>query len=167
MVYNPELNKLLKSLIGYYHEEKSLYKLMLKISKDLGLTIENNNIEKMNKLLTERGKLINKIDKLKDRITNTSQQIGDILNLEDNQNFISNLLNLDFPYRAQLKEDIRDIYQITQEINNLDIGNKKKLRTKKDQVKSELFKIKRGNILNRSYHSRVDSYEGRFIDKKK
>ncbi len=123
-------------------------------------TIEKDDMEELDRCISEKESHIEIIDKLdvlfgdkfnKIKVTNNIQSLNEI---DDNAH----------PYIKQLKENMTQINDILRKIQIVDKQNTDTLNQKFDEVKSKLRQVKQGQKMNKGYNTAA--YGTMFIDQK-
>lgn len=134
------------------------YKLTI-VQKKL---IENDDIDKLNRIIKNKEELISKINLLdKDFL-----EIYNELKEENNIRSLSEL-DIDKVYLARLKEITNRCDSLMQDIKVQDESNNSMMENNFEDVKTKLREIKRGKTTTNKYYNKSQNTDGYFIDSKK
>lgn len=160
------LRLLIKKLISIYQQELNLYKEVLQATFKQQEAIKNGDWERLNDLLTERNKIIKDIDNWEKEVKGCRGNISGILGINAKQDFLLELVKYDIPLRDEVKSIVTELTQTIKKIFRKNKTNQENINNKKAKLTKEQSKIKKGLTFNRAYSCKMDSYEGKFIDRK-
>jgi len=153
-----EINKLVQLLDNKNMLLDDFYRLTLAQKK----LIEDTDMEKLNRLVNNKEKIIQNIDKLDVEFVEKFNEVKDKYNITDLTE-----LNVEKIYLLRLQEVTKKCNDKMMEIAELDKKNSENMKSKFDDVKTKLREIKRGKTTTNKYYNKGQSTGGYFIDSKK
>ncbi|MGO1371864.1 MAG: flagellar protein FlgN [Senegalia sp. (in: firmicutes)] len=149
-------------LIELLDDKKILLDDFYKLSIVQKKLIENDDIDKLNRIIKNKEELISKINLLdKDFL-----EIYNELKEENNIRSLSEL-DIDKVYLARLKEITNRCDSLMQDIKVQDESNNSMMENNFEDVKTKLREIKRGKTTTNKYYNKSQNTDGYFIDSKK
>lgn len=137
---------------------EDFYKLTI-VQKKL---IENNDIDKLNRIINNKENVIEKINRLDVEflgIYNNIKEVEDINDLSQ--------LSIEKDYLVKLKELTSKCEKLMKTIKIQDDENNNIMKSGFEDVKKSLREIKRGKTTTNKYYNNMPSSGGYFIDSKK
>ncbi|MBS4538134.1 flagellar export chaperone FlgN [Clostridium sp. D2Q-11] len=153
-----EINKLVQLLDNKNILLDDFYRLTLAQKK----LIEDTDMEKLNRLVNNKEKIIQNIDKLDAEFVEKFNEVKNKYGITDLTE-----LNVERIYLLRLQEVTKKCNDKMMEIAELDKKNSENMKSKFDNVKTKLREIKRGKTTTNKYYNKSASTGGYFIDSKK
>ncbi|MGO1368451.1 flagellar protein FlgN [Senegalia sp. (in: firmicutes)] len=149
-------------LIELLDDKKILLDDFYKLSIVQKKLIENDDIDKLNRIIKNKEELISKINLL-------DKDFLEIYNELKEENNIRSLSELDIDkiYLARLKEITNRCDSLMQDIKVQDESNNSMMENNFEDVKTKLREIKRGKTTTNKYYNKSQNTDGYFIDSKK
>jgi hypothetical protein len=158
------------SLIRQYERQAAIYREMLDVVReqqwlcaeaDFG---EEENLEKFNRLLLKRQKLMDLIEENQSEVLVLKESLRLSLGLEEiNGDALAG--HTPFNGICKLLEAEREIISLLQQISALDARTQELFQSGLDRLKREIGKIQINKKANRAYNPAAQQREGYFIDR--
>lgn len=153
----------LENLISSLKKKNSLLLEMLAITKAEANSIEKDDTDSLNKLLTQKNSIIQSIDILDEAFNNEYNALKKELkvgSLEQASELPRDLL-------AELKKETKGIFELIKEISDIHEANKQKAKEIKNDLATEIKKINNSMQATNAYRGNSQFQGSYFIDKKK
>ncbi|WP_130805955.1 flagellar protein FlgN [Senegalia massiliensis] len=124
--------------------------------------IENNDIDKLNRIINNKENLIEKINGLDVKFLEIYNNIKEIEGIDD-----LSQLSIDKSYLVKLKELTSKCEKLMKSIKAQDDENNTMIKSEFEDIKKNLREIKRGKTTTNKYYNKMPSSGGYFIDSKK
>ncbi|MBS4535775.1 flagellar export chaperone FlgN [Clostridium sp. D2Q-14] len=152
-----EINKLIQILENKNILLDDFYRLTIAQKK----LIKAMDIEKLNRLINNKEKVIGKVDNLDNKFLKIFNNIKEKYQVTDLME-----LNVEKMYLLRLKEVTNKCNDKMMKIVDLDKSNSEDMKNKFNYVKTKLREVKRGKTTTNKYYNKAPNTEGYFIDSK-
>ncbi|WP_353092990.1 flagellar export chaperone FlgN [Tissierella praeacuta] len=150
-----------KKMIELSLKKKDILIEILELTKTQASAIENDNMDKLSTILSEKEKLMEKIDIL-------DRDFLSLYNAVKSEEGIDSLEKINIEKYANiknLKEIVVEINTILNNISTLDRNNTIKMKSNVDKIKSDLKQVKEAKRAYKGYH--YEAVGSMLIDEKK
>lgn len=158
----PIIDNDIKFLIELLKKKKQLLSEIHILTNSQTFVITEEDMDKLNELIKDKGIIIEKIDNLDKQFSNHFDRIKDIYNVNE-----IGELDLNKDLSLELKNNTEDIFRIMQNIYQVEKLNKDKINKKFQDVKLKLKGVKNEKKVSSGYYSKTSQTQGYFIDQKK
>lgn len=155
--------KYIKKLIDSLKKKYVLLRSILSLTQAQSSEINENAVEKLQKLIDEKQNTIDEINKLDDEFDACFTRLKNALKV----NSLDELDAVGIEGAKHLKEITADIINLIKEISEIEKANNLKSEELLNNLRSEIKKINQTKTINNAYGSRPGNKAAYFIDKKK
>lgn len=159
------IDDLVLKIVNTYKLGLKEYNLFLDLTQKQAKAIADDNFAELNQIIIEKEKVISQVNELEKEINTYKKKLVQELGIERDTESLLNLFQKDIPSKTELKEVINNIHNTLLDIQDLDKINQHNLINKKSTIEKDLFKVKKGLNINKSYNNYFNK-EAKFIDKK-
>lgn len=157
-----EIKKIVDLIVDLIERKNEMLSDLYKLTLAQKKLIESMDMDRLNRIIRNKEKIIEKIDKIDDKFLKEYQGIKEKYNIDELTE-----LNVEKNYLIRLKEATKKCSDKVMEISEMDKKNSNIMSDRFDNVKTKLKEIKRGKTTTNKYYNKSPQTGGYFIDSKK
>ena len=136
---------------------------ILKYTEEQFNVITEDKIEELERIIDLKQQEMNSIDELDEAFEVYYTRLKSILGIQS----IEEIKMSELDGSAELRQIVTSIYEMTKQIQGLEIRNNKKLREALNQLSAEIRQVKQGQMINNGYNVGGKMPQQSYFDQKK
>ncbi len=136
---------------------------ILRYTEEQSDVITEDKIEELEKIIDLKQQEMNSIDELDEAFEVYYTRLKSMLGVQS----IEEIKMSELAGAAELRQIVTSIYEMTKQIQNLEIRNNKKLRESLNQLSAEIRQVKQGQMINNGYNMGGKMPQQSYFDQKK